>query len=116
MRPARLDEGEVEYSLAQLKGWTRVANTITKTFAFEKFLGATLGEDPASIGEDSVTSALEESQPLTDQAVRADVFEFVVDVQADFREADDEAQDGDGRDQPAHHFVIATAAGGNPRY
>jgi 4a-hydroxytetrahydrobiopterin dehydratase len=38
MKPTKLDEGEIEYSLAQLKGWTRAANTITKTFAFKKFL------------------------------------------------------------------------------
>lgn len=38
MRPAKLDEGEVEYALASLKGWTRAGAAITKTFAFATFL------------------------------------------------------------------------------
>ena len=38
MRPAKLDEGEIEYALANLKGWTRAGTAITKTFAFAKFL------------------------------------------------------------------------------
>ena len=38
MRPQKLGDGEVEYSLAAIKGWTRTGNAITKTFAFDKFL------------------------------------------------------------------------------
>lgn len=38
MRPAKLGEAEVEYAFANLKGWTRSGNAITKTFAFDKFL------------------------------------------------------------------------------
>ena len=38
MRPAKLDEGEVEYAIAGLKDWTRSGGAITKTFAFPKFL------------------------------------------------------------------------------
>ena len=37
-RPARLGEAEVEYALANLRGWTRSGSAITKTFAFPKFL------------------------------------------------------------------------------
>ena len=36
--PTRLGEAEVEYALANLKGWTRAGNAIAKTFAFAKFL------------------------------------------------------------------------------
>ena len=38
MKPTKLDEGEVEYAIANLKGWTRSGTAITKTFAFPKFL------------------------------------------------------------------------------
>ncbi len=38
MRPQKLGDGEVEYSLAAIKGWTRTGNAIAKTFVFEKFL------------------------------------------------------------------------------
>jgi 4a-hydroxytetrahydrobiopterin dehydratase len=38
MRPTKLDEGAVEYALANLNGWTRAGTAITKTFAFKKFL------------------------------------------------------------------------------
>jgi len=36
--PTRLGDAEVEYALANLKGWTRAGNAITKTFEFAKFL------------------------------------------------------------------------------
>ena len=38
MKPAKLNEAEVEYALANLKGWARTGTAITKTFAFAKFL------------------------------------------------------------------------------
>ena len=39
MKPVKLGEAEVEYALANLKGWARTGNAITKTFEFQKFLG-----------------------------------------------------------------------------
>lgn len=38
MRPAKLDDAEVESALVNLKGWTRSADAITKTFKFARFL------------------------------------------------------------------------------
>lgn len=38
MRPGKLDEGEIEYALSSLNGWTRNGSSITRTFAFKKFL------------------------------------------------------------------------------
>ena len=37
-RPTKLAEGEAEFALSSLKGWTRNGNSIAKTFAFAKFL------------------------------------------------------------------------------
>lgn len=38
MRPTRLGDAEIEYSMTAVKGWSRAGNTITKTFAFASFL------------------------------------------------------------------------------
>ncbi len=38
MRPGKLDEGEIEYALSSLKGWARNGTSITRTFAFKKFI------------------------------------------------------------------------------
>ncbi|MDA1082558.1 MAG: 4a-hydroxytetrahydrobiopterin dehydratase [Gemmatimonadetes bacterium] len=38
MRPSKLGDAEIEYSMTAIKGWTRAGNSITKTFAFAKFL------------------------------------------------------------------------------
>ena len=52
MRPAKLDEGEVEYAIAGLKDWTRAGGAITKTFAFPTFLdGIAWVERVAQIAE-----------------------------------------------------------------
>ena len=37
-RPAKLSEGEIEFALSPLKGWSRSGGAIVKTFAFAKFL------------------------------------------------------------------------------
>ncbi len=37
-RPAKLGDAEIEYALAGIKGWTRAAGAITKTFAFATFM------------------------------------------------------------------------------
>ena len=49
MRPAKLGEAEVEYALANLKGWTRSGNAITKTFAFDKFLAGIAWVDKVAL-------------------------------------------------------------------
>lgn len=36
-RPPRLGDAEIEYALANLKGWSRTGNALTKTFAFQTF-------------------------------------------------------------------------------
>ncbi len=54
MRPHKLDEGEIECALAQLNGWTRVSNTITKTFAFPKFLDGIRWVDQAALAAESL--------------------------------------------------------------
>jgi 4a-hydroxytetrahydrobiopterin dehydratase len=37
-RPTKLGEGDIEFALSSLKGWSRKEGTIVKTFAFAKFL------------------------------------------------------------------------------
>lgn len=49
MKPAKLGEADVEYALANLKGWTRSGNAITKTFAFDKFLAGIAWVDTVAL-------------------------------------------------------------------
>lgn len=54
MRPTKLGEAEVEYAIAQLKGWTRGTNTITKTFAFAKFLDGIAWVDKVALAAEKL--------------------------------------------------------------
>lgn len=54
MKPVKLGEAEIEYALAPLKGWSRATNTITKTFAFAKFLDGIAWVDKVALAAEKL--------------------------------------------------------------
>ena len=53
-KPVKLAEGEIEFALSPLKGWTRKENTITKTFAFTKFLDGIAWVDKVALAAEKL--------------------------------------------------------------
>ncbi len=54
MRPGKLDEGVIEYALSSLKGWTRNGTSITRTFAFTKFLDGIAWVDKVALAAEKL--------------------------------------------------------------
>jgi 4a-hydroxytetrahydrobiopterin dehydratase len=53
-RPQKLAEGEIEFALSPLKGWSRSGSAITKTFAFAKFLDGIAWVDKVALAAEKL--------------------------------------------------------------
>jgi 4a-hydroxytetrahydrobiopterin dehydratase len=53
-RPAKLGEGDIEFALSSLKGWTRSGSAIVRTFQFGKFLDGIAWVDKVALAAEKL--------------------------------------------------------------
>jgi 4a-hydroxytetrahydrobiopterin dehydratase len=53
-RPTKLGEGDIEFALSSLKGWSRNGNAIVKTFQFAKFLDGIAWVDKVALAAEKL--------------------------------------------------------------